>query len=430
MNDGLFDAIIIGGGLSGLAAAYTLAEAEKNILLIEKGDYCGAKNVTGGRMYVAPVRSYFDDFWDRAPLERSITREELCVMSEQGSLTVSYTDQSQKAQPSQSYSVCRAKFDKYFAKQAEKKGAIIVTKQRVDKLAFEDGQVVGVYASGDYLPAKSVICCDGVLSLFPQQAALRGPLDPNHYAVGLKEIIELDPQIIEQRFNLAEDQGAARLFMGDATKGKFGGGFLYTNRESVSLGLVLGVDALTAHDDQTTAPEMLERFKARPEVAQLIAGGQAAEYSAHIVPEGSLDRLSKLYGDGILVAGDSAGFSLNAGITVRGMEYSIASGRLAAQAVIRACESDDFRSEGLSVYERLLNESFVMKDFKEHLQVASSLDHDRFFGYYPGLVTDLMHDLYAVEGPKKRIYPTLKRHLTLSVLKDILFKDFKKIVKL
>jgi len=430
MDNELFDAIIIGGGLSGLAAAYTLAEAGKKALLIEKGDYCGAKNVTGGRMYVAPVRSYFGKLWEKAPLERSVTREELCVMSEQGSLNVSYTDQSLETTPGQSYTVCRAHFDKYFAKQAEKKGAIIVTKQKVDSLALEQGRVTGVYASGELLQSKTVICCDGVLSLFPQQAGLCDSLNPKHFAVGLKEIIELDSPLIEQRFNLAEGQGAARLFMGDATAGKFGGGFLYTNKESISLGLVLGVEALTAAGSETTVPELLERFKTRPEVARLIAGGQVAEYSAHVVQEGSYDQLSKLYGNGILVAGDSAGFAMNAGITVRGMEYAIASGHLAAQAVIKACELDNYSAETLSAYQQLLEESFVLKDFKEHRSVAHSLDHQRFFGYYPDMAIDLMRDLYTVDGSKKRIYPTLRKHLTFAVLKDIVFKDARKITKL
>ena len=132
MDDEIFDAIIIGGGLSGLAAAWTLADAEKTVLLIEKGDYCGAKNVTGGRLYVSPVRGVLGELLENAPLERSISREELCVMAPEGSLTLSYTDPTLSEIPGQSYSVLRAKLDRFLAKQAEKKGASIITKMRVD----------------------------------------------------------------------------------------------------------------------------------------------------------------------------------------------------------------------------------------------------------------------------------------------------------
>ncbi|MCL2529505.1 MAG: FAD-dependent oxidoreductase [Coriobacteriia bacterium] len=430
MEDNQFDAIIIGGGLAGLAAAWTLADRGKEVLLLEKGDYCGAKNVTGGRLYVEPLKGFFDDLWDKAPLERSIAREEICLVAPTKSLTVSYTDDSLSSIPGQSYSVCRAKLDRFFAKQVERKGAVIATKTRVDSLVIENGAVIGITAGGDTLYAKTVICCDGVLSLFPQQAGLRGPLKPKHSAIGVKEIIELDPQLINERFGVSDEQGAARLFMGDITCGRFGGGFLYTNKESISLGLVLGIEAFSQEGIEISVPEALDRFKERPEVLPLIAGGEPVEYSAHVVLEGSYNQLSKLYGNGILVAGDAAGFSLNAGITVRGMEYAVMSGYFAALAVEKALEKNDFGAESLSVYETLLADSFVLKDSKEHQNVAASLDHDRFFSFYPSFVCDLMHDLYKVNGPKKRIYPTLRKHLTAGVMKDILFKDFGKVKKL
>ena len=430
MDDEKFDAIIIGGGLAGLACAWTLADSGKSVFLIEKGDYCGAKNVTGGRLYVNPVRSCFGDLWDNAPFERSISKEELCIMAPEGSLTLSYTDPYLNELPGQSYSVCRAKLDRYLAKQAEKKGALIATKMRVDELVIEDGVVSGVRCGGEALAADVVICCDGVLSLFPQQAHLRGPLDPKQYAVGLKEVIELDAQLINERFGVSDDQGAARLFLGEATNGRFGGGFLYTNKDCINLGLVLGIDAFAQAGGDITAPELLDRFKARPEIAPLIAGGQAVEYSAHVVMEGSYDYLSRLFGPGILVAGDAAGFSLNAGVTVRGMEYALMSGHLAARAVIEAGKNNDYSAQSLAVYEKLLEDSFVMKDFRAHKSVAASLEHERFFNFYPAFVASLMHDLYKVDGPKQSIYPTMRKHLTVGVIKDVLFNDFGKVRKL
>lgn len=431
MSEEKFETIVVGGGLAGLAAAYTLAAAGKEVLLLEKGDYCGAKNVTGGRMYVAPIRDYFPDLWAKAPFERAIVQEELCLMSATDSLLVRYNGEAIATEPYQSYSICLAKFDKYFAKQAEKKGAMIVTKKKVDTLLIENGKVAGVVAGGEVLRSNVVICGDGVLSILPQQARLQKPLSPKHFAVGIKEIIELDQQVLEDRFNLSSELGAARLYLGDITEGKFGGGFLYTNKDSVSLGLVVGIEALMSETPKTELPEMLDRFKRRPEVASLIAGGQTAEYSAHVIGEGGYKQLSKLYADGVLVTGDSAGFMLNAGITVRGMEYAMYSGYAAAQAVIAVSERGDYSAQALSIYEKLLEESFVLKDFREFKDVPEAMDHKRLFTYYPQLVGGVLSSLYQMpNGPKERAIPTVRKLVNFKVIKDILFKDAGKVIKL
>ncbi|MCX5780930.1 MAG: FAD-dependent oxidoreductase [Firmicutes bacterium] len=408
-----FDAIIVGGGLAGLSAAYTLASAGLEVLVLERGDYCGAKNVTGGRLYVNPIRELFPELWKKAPLERHIAYEEVCLMAKERSITIRYAGSELNAEPYQSYTVLRGKFDKWLAKQAERKGAILVCKSRVDSLIMENGQVKGVIAGGDELRANVVIACDGVLSFAAQQAGLQKPFAPKNFAVGFKEIIELDRDILEQRFNLEGDEGSARLFMGDVTAGKFGGGFLYTNQASISLGMVVGIEDLTVVPE-IKAPELLDSFKQRPEIARLIKGGETVEYSAHVIPEGGLKVMPQLYGDGILVAGDAAGFSMNIGVTVRGMEYAMASGYYAAQAVIRAKEKNDFTKAGLAIYEQLLDDSFVLKDFKNFKESLEVLEYPPLFNHYPELAGNIMQDLYAVPaGPKPRIYPTIKKYLSM-----------------
>jgi len=412
-----FDAIIVGGGLAGLAAAYTLASAGLEVLVLERGDYCGAKNVTGGRMYVNPIRELFPELWKKAPLERHIAHEEVCLMDKERSITIRYDGSELNEEPYQSYSILRGKFDKWLAKQAERKGAMLVCKSRVDELIIENGKVMGVMAGGDELRANVVIACDGVLSLVAGQAGLQKPVESKNFAIGFKEIIEIDRGILENRFNLEGNEGAARLFMGDVTAGKFGGGFLYTNLESISLGIVVGIDALTDETPEIKAPELLDKFKQRPEIARLIKGGETVEYSAHVIPEGGLKAMGKLYGDGILVAGDAAGFSMNIGVTVRGMEYAMASGYYAAQAVIQAKENNDFTKAGLSIYENLLNDSFVLKDFKNFKESLEVLEYPRLFKHYPELAGNIMKDLYEVPtGPKTRLYPTLKKYMSINEL--------------
>jgi len=425
-----FDVIVVGAGLAGLAAAYTLAQEGLEVLVLERGDYAGAKNVTGGRLYLNPIRDMFPDLWKKAPLERFIAHEEVAMLSKDRALTMRYSGEELRQEPYQSYSILRAKFDRWLAKQAERKGAMLVTKSRVDDVIMDNDKVVGVRAGGEELHADVVIACDGVMSLVAEKAGLRKPGNPRDFAVGFKEIIELEPSVIEDRFGLNDNEGVARLYMGEVTRGKFGGGFLYTNKESLSLGIVVGIKDLMEGEPQVQAPTLLDDFKQRPEVANLVRGGETVEYSAHVIPEGGLKALTKLYGNGILVTGDAAGFSMNIGVTVRGMEYAMASGYYAAQAVIKARETGQYNANQLAVYELLLKDSFVMKDFQNFKDAPTALDNPRFFTVYPEMVTTMMSELYAVDaGPKERIYPTLKKHLTIRELWDML-GDLRKVRKL
>ncbi len=425
-----FDVIIAGAGLAGLAAAYTLAEKGVEVLVLERGDYPGAKNVTGGRLYINPVRDLFPELWKDAPLERFIVHEGATLMAKERSVTIDYSGNELRTAPHQSYSILRAKFDRWLAKQAEAKGAMLLTKVRIDDVITEKGKIAGVLAGGDELGADCVIACDGVLSLVSEKAGLRAPGSPHDYAVGIKEVIELDPGIINDRFNLEGNEGAARLFIGEVTQGLFGGGFLYTNKESISLGIVIGIQSLLEAGSSPEAPALFDAFKGRPEIAPLIKGGTTVEYAAHVIPEGGFKALGRLYGDGILVAGDAAGLALNVGFTVRGMEYALASGYYAAQAVLKARETGDFTSENLSIYKHLLEESFVLKDFNNFQQTPAVLGNPRFINHYPELVGNLLMEIYRVPpGPKDRLYPTIRKYCTLGEM-WAQFKDLREVTKI
>jgi electron transfer flavoprotein-quinone oxidoreductase len=425
-----FDVIIAGAGLAGLAAAYTLSGKGVEVLVLERGDYPGAKNVTGGRLYVNPIRNLFPELWNGVPLERFITHEGATLMAKERSVTVDYSGSELRVEPHQSYSILRAKFDRWLAEQAEARGAMLLTKVRVDDVIKEKGGIAGVLAGGDELRADVVIACDGVLSLISEKAGLRSSGLPHDYALGIKEVIALDSGIINDRFNLEGNEGAARLFVGEVTQGRFGGGFLYTNRESISLGIVIGIQDLLGDGAAMDVPALLESFKQRSEIAPLIRGGATVEYAAHVIPEGGFRALSHLYGNGILVAGDAAGLALNIGFTVRGMEYALASGYFAAQTVLKARETGNFSTETLSLYKRLLEESFVLKDFKNFQETPAVVGNPRFINHYPEMIGDLMREIYAVPaGPKNRLYPTIRKHLTLSEMWSE-FKDLREVMKI
>ena len=402
-----FDVIVVGGGLAGLSAAYCLAKEGIGVLVVERGDYSGANNITGGRLYCNPIRSLLPDIIEKAPLERFVTKERILMMSDKSSVAIELSSQKFGQKPYHSYTVLRAKFDQWLADQVNAAGGMIVTKNRVDDLIMDGTKVRGIKACEDKIPANVVLAADGVMSLVAEKAGLKQRQKPQDYAVAVKEVIELSPQIIEQRFNLAPGEGAAQMYAGAITKGMFGGGFLYTNLSSISLGLVVRIKDLMEYKPQIEAPQLFEDFKQRPEIKGLIEGGETIEYSAHVIPEAGMEGIPKLYGDGILLAGDAAGLTLNTGITVRGMEFAIASGVLAARAISSATKKKDFSSQSLAEYETLLKNSFVLKDMETFKKAPHFLDNPRLMGQYPQFLCDTMEQMMFIgDEPKKRLVGT------------------------
>ena len=201
------EVIVVGAGLAGLSTAYFLADAGLDVLVVERGDFPGSKNVTGGRIYLNPLRDLFPDLWEQAPLERHVTRERLTAMARESATTVELRSERFNRQPYHSYTILRARFDRWFADRVAEKGALIIPKFKVDDLVIEDGRVVGIIADGDAIYADVVVAADGVLSLMAEKAGLREKQQPRHFAVSMQEIIELPRQTIEDRFDLEGDAG-------------------------------------------------------------------------------------------------------------------------------------------------------------------------------------------------------------------------------
>lgn len=396
MDKEKFDVIVVGGGPAGAAAAYALAKAGVSVLVMERGNACGAKNVTGGRLYGHSLEKLIPGFAKEAPLERKIVKEKVSFLTETDGFTIEYGSEKLKKEESASYSVLRARFDKWLAGKAEAEGAIVVTGTRVDEVLVRDGKAVGVLCEGEEILADVVILADGVNSLLAQKLGMKTELTPGTVAVGAKEVIRLDKKIINDRFGVSDQEGAAWMFAGDPTAGNLGGGFLYTNKESVSVGIVTTLSDIGRTD--VSVPGMLERFKNHPVVRPLLEGGTLAEYSAHLVSEGGFGMVPELVRDGVLVTGDAAAFVINLGYTVRGMDFAIESGRLAAEAVLKARETGDYSAKSLSVYEELLENSFVMKDLRHYRNMPGFMECHEIFNDLPGLVTDVMGSLFLVDG--------------------------------
>ena len=396
-----FDAIVVGAGPAGTTAAYLMAKAGLNVALIERGDFPGAKNVMGGILYAQPTGEILPGFHKQAPLERPIVEQSAWLLSADGALKLGHRSLAFAQEPGNAYTVLRARFDKWFAQQAVDAGALLVPATLVEGVIQQEGRVVGVRTGreqGDLL-ADVVIAADGVNSIIARDAGLHEEWKQDQVALAVKEIIALPAEKIEDRFNLEPGQGASIELFGDATAGMLGTAFIYTNKESLSV----GCGALLSDLVRTliTPNDLIERLKNHPMVKPLLAGGEEREYMAHLIPEGGYDAVPKLVTDGMLVVGDAAQF-VNA-LHREGSNFAMISGRLAAETVIEAKARGDFSARTLSAYERRISRSVIIKDLRKYRRSSRYFEkHPEFFSVYPEIANAAAREFITVDGVPKR----------------------------
>ena len=426
MSEPDFDIIVVGSGCAGAVAAYVAASAGKSVLVVERGNYAGAKNMTGGRIYSHSLKPVFPNFENEAPLERKITHERIAMMNCNSETTIDFTSPELARDGANSYSVLRGPFDQWLAEKAEAAGAEYICGIAVEELIKDDGgKVCGVRAGEDEITASVTIVAEGVNALLCERGLGNPRPKPNQMAVGIKEVFELPSQVIEDRFLMPEGEGAAMLFVGDCTKGQVGGGFLYTNKESISLGLVATISAAAAETNSVPVYQMLEDFKNHPAVAPIIRGAKMVEHSGHMVPEGGYGMVPQYVFDGALVAGEAAGLCMNMGYQVRGMDFAVASGRMAAEAAVRALDSGDTGAEGLSSYRRSMEDSFVIKDLATFSKWPHVMEEwESMFSDYPTMVAEIMNAMFCVDGQpqkplRKRIVPIVKERGLIKTAREV-----------
>ncbi|HEY8394146.1 MAG TPA: FAD-dependent oxidoreductase [Thermaerobacter sp.] len=396
-----FDVVVVGAGPAGLSAGLVLARGGANVLILERGEYPGSKNVMGGVLYNHQLDELIPGGWREAPIERNIIEQNYWLMTRDSAVSFGYRNQDWAGDPPNCFTVLRAKFDQWFAKKVEEAGATLITRTTVvDLLQDDDGRVVGVRAGrpeGEVY-ADVVILAEGVNNLLTQKAGLHNDWKMNEAALAVKEVIELPREKIEDRFGLEPGQGATIEMLGDASAGMLGMGFLYTNKESLSLGVGVLVKHLVYSGMNPN--DLLERLKQHPKVRPLIEGGRVIEYSAKLIPEGGYKAIARLFKDGVMVVGDAAG--LTNAIHREGSNLAMTSGRIAGEVALEALAEGDPTSRVLRRYQERLEETYVLKDLRKYNHANEFFDENpQFLRDYPELLSRMMREFFTVDSTPK-----------------------------
>jgi electron transfer flavoprotein-quinone oxidoreductase len=414
-----FDAVVVGAGPAGAAAALVLSRAGRSVCLVERGTFPGSKNMYGGVVYGRILDTLLPEWWQEAPVQRWITRRSTMIMTPTQALTIDYRTDAWGREPYNGGTTYRPDFDRWLAAKAVEAGAVLVCSTVATGLLRDArGRVAGVSTDrpdGD-INASIVIACDGVNSFLAKEAGLHHRAEPEHFALGVKEVLSLPAEEIDRRFNVRPGEGMDIEMLG-ATQGIPGGGFLYTNHDTIALGLVLQLPALAERG--VRPEELIADLKRNPAIAPLVQGSTLLEYSAHLVPEGGIDAMPDLAADGLLVAGDAACMTLAAGVWLEGVNFAIGSGAAAGETAVEAIAAGDTTSGGLSGYRRRLERSFVLQNHRRLRPIAKLSTAERMQTRYPGLVCDLVEAVFTVTDPvpKRGMMRLTREHLKRDGLK-------------
>ncbi|BBF92520.1 FAD-dependent oxidoreductase [Blastochloris tepida] len=398
-----FDAIVIGAGMAGNAAALTMAKRGMKVLQLERGEYPGSKNVQGAILYADMLEKIVPDFREEAPLERHIVEQRFWMMNDTSHVGLQYRSDDFNEERPNRYTIVRAQFDKWFSKEVQKAGALVLCETTAIELVQNpQGKVMGVRTDrkGGEVHADVVVLAEGVNGLLGTRAGLRERPAPENVALAVKEMHFLPRETIEARFNLNGDEGVVIEAAGTISKGMTGVGFIYTNKESISIGLGCLVSDLKATGQ--TPYGLLEAFKRHPSVARLIEGSEVKEYAAHLIPEGGYNAIPQLYGDGWVVVGDAA--QLNNAVHREGSNLAMTSGRIAGEAIFQIkSRKEPMTADNLKLYRKMLDDSFVMKDLKKYKDMPALLhtSSKNFFLTYPELIAKAMQTYVRVDGVPK-----------------------------
>ena len=396
-----FDVIVVGAGPAGASAAIRLASNKVNVLLVDRADPPGSKNVSGGVLWGDSLSQVIPDWEKSNMLERYVEAKGVTFLTKDSKISIDF--RSKKFGEYRSgYTVLRTKFDAWLAKKAKDAGAMVVSGVTVDKLAMKDGKVIGVEQGGETVTSDSVILAEGANSRVAYDSGIKKKPTDQNIALGVKEVIKLPEKAITERFGLTSPKMgfASEYVLGFLEGGVRAGGFLYTNKESISIGAVISMGDLR-RNNQTYSFNVIEQFKDHPFIAPLLQDGRVEEYSAHLVPEGGLS-VDSVYGNGYMIAGDTAGFTFSNGLVLQGMNYAIVSGIVAADSFMeKKSKGGDTNFEN---YKQNLEKTFVLKDMASFKGLDQVTWSETIHSTIPAIAEEAMLNIFSENGnPKKHL---------------------------
>lgn len=356
----------------------------------------------GGVVYGRILDELIPGWWEQAPVQRWVTRRSTMIVTPTQSLSVDFRSAAWGAPPYNGATAYRPEFDAWLAGKAEEAGAAVVCATTATGLLRDGtGRIRGVTTDQPegVVEAPLVIACDGVNSFLARQAGLYPGFSADDITLGAKEVLALPREDLERRFNVTGRDGVDIELLG-CTGGIPGGGFVYTNLDTVAIGVVVSVTGLAASGRR---PEQLVAgVKEHPSIAPLVEGADLKEYSAHLLPEGGYDAMPELVGDGLMVAGDAAGLCLAAGIWLEGVNFAIGSGAAAGRTAVDALVGGDVSAAGLAAYRRRLEGSFVLADHRKLRRAPHLVFSERMQTRYPELACALAEKLFTVDNPRPK----------------------------
>ena len=367
---------------------------ELQIGVLEKAGALGEHSMSGAVVNPAPFRELFPDVpHDQLPFRQAVSGEAVYFLTEAKALRIPTPPTMHNAG---FYTASLCEIVRWLGEQAETLGVNLFPGFPVEALLVDGNAVRGVrttasgldrhgepgsgYAEPTELTAKATVLAEGTRGLLTQgwlQWQQVSSPNPQIYALGVKEVWEvkrpLDRVIHTLGWPLPTDA--------------FGGSFMYPlGPNQVSLGLVVGLDY---HDAALDVHELLQRMKLHPLFGTVLEGGQLLEWGAKTIPEGGWYALpERMHGDGVLLAGDAAGFVDVP--SLKGIHYAMQSGILAARTIAAAIggAAGPVAARSLAGYDQLVRDSYIARDLRRTRNMRLAFKHGLYLGgFKAGLMT-------------------------------------------
>ncbi len=426
-----FDVIIIGAGPAGATAAATLARSGLSVLVLEAGVYAGAENWSGC-VYFAENLAHPEAFGEAAvrsaPYERRLVRRGLFLHNGLDLVGVSY---QQHDTFRHCYTVLRPIYDPYWAALAQSYGAMLIPQTTVISLIRRAGRVVGVETERGPAYAEVVFLAEGDASHLVRRERLERVRDP-HFMQGVKAVLSLSPDKIENRFGLLPEEGCAYEYvirnahLGGRTAHLNLGAFLYTNRDSISFGYVVPLENLKT-SFRGDHSRLLEWLRGLPHFKSLLKESTLSAYGAKLIRSGGLKEQPVLVEDGLGVGGAAVGLGID-------LPYPNFTGPASASGLLFARAVRTLLEDGRPITAERLRESYL-----EPLQASVYADNARFLADWPdyleqstsffGRSVDLIcGSARFLTGPKGSLWQTarfLRDHLSLGAIREVVLDGYR-----